>query len=474
MGEGDTVWDIRGISRRASLSRKATMCLSGLLSVLMPARSADGSRASEDTDYGGRHLGVGLKSSPARIPTLGFLAICALLSGCMLPDVCREDWPQWRGPDRTGVSREALERLVWPPVELWRENVGEGYSSVALSQGRLYTMGWSNGFDVVHCLDAAVGTRLWQHSYPCAIVDYNGPRATPAVLDGEVYTLSHEGQLHCLDAETGGLLWRTNVIDGRPRWGFCGSPLVWKNTIVLNAGGAGIAVGRNPPHRLRWRSEGSAGYSSPVRMKRGFRTLVLFFSEHGLSGVNPRNGVQKWWFPNITGFGVPDPVVCGDRVFVSSGHDEPCMMLGVRNGEPYTVWKNSNLQCERSTPIFSNGYLYGFDDGSRLCCVSVRDGSVSWSNGDLGLYEGWAISAGGKLLILGQDGHLAAIKATHTDCDSEGRRPIKVAARGPSREWPAPPAFSNGRLYCRSRCGLLVCLDLKPSAVRPGRGKKGR
>ena len=116
------------------------------------------------------------------------------------------DWPQWRGPNRDGVSHESGWLTAWPadgPRVLWRASVGAGFSSVAIADGRVYTLGNQSGTDFAYCLDAATGRVVWQHSYPCCQGSYRGPRATPTVSGGLVYTLSREGDLFCFRAATG-------------------------------------------------------------------------------------------------------------------------------------------------------------------------------------------------------------------------------------------------------------------------------
>lgn len=321
-------------------------------------------------------------------------------------------------------------------------------------------MGWKDGRDTVYCFDAVTGNEIWQHSYRCGIVDYNGPRATPTVAGGEVYTLSHEGRLHCLDAASGAVLWQKMITSGRPRWGFTGSPLVSDNAIILNAGGAGMAIDRKPPHAVLWESEGIAGYASPLIMTRQSRSVTVLFSQSGLAGIDTETGQDLWWFPESGSFNVPDPVIFKDTIFLSCGYDNPCRLLRVDEDRLSTVWENANLQSECSTAVLVGEYLYGFDDGNRLNCVDIRDGLLAWSNDKLDLHEGSVIAVGERLIVLDDDGKLVVINAAPSGCDTEGRARFTVAADSPGQQWPTPPAFSDGRLYCRSRNGLLVCLRI--------------
>jgi outer membrane protein assembly factor BamB len=142
------------------------------------------------------------------------------------------DWPQWRGPRRDGISSETGWR-AWTaggPRRVWTAQVGEGFSSVAVKGGRLYTVGNAGGKDTVYCLDAGTGRVVWRFSYPCGSGDYGGPRATPVVDGNRVYTFSREAQAHCLNAASGARVWerdlRRETGGAPPQWGFAGSPLV--------------------------------------------------------------------------------------------------------------------------------------------------------------------------------------------------------------------------------------------------------
>ena len=165
---------------------------------------------------------------------LSLLASFACLAG-----LSAADWPQWRGPDRNGLSSERIS-TNWPadgPKLLWRAEVGIGFSSIAVCQGRAYTLGNANNKDTVWCLDALTGKLLWTHCYPSRLDPQwyeGGPGATPTVLSNRVYTISKWGDFFCLDAVKGTVLWRRDLRQDhfKPnRWGFAGSPLLWRNLV---------------------------------------------------------------------------------------------------------------------------------------------------------------------------------------------------------------------------------------------------
>src|SRR5262245_20097500 len=167
-----------------------------------------------------------------RTPLILFPLSFAIGWGCR---VSAEDWPQWRGPHRNGISSERIH-TDWPadgPKILWSAGVGTGFSSVAVSQGRAYTMGNSSNIDTIWCLDALRGKELWKHSYPAQLSPQwyeGGPGATPTVDKGHVFTISKWGDVFCIDAVKGTIIWQRDLRqDGfKPnRWGYAGSPLIW-------------------------------------------------------------------------------------------------------------------------------------------------------------------------------------------------------------------------------------------------------
>jgi outer membrane protein assembly factor BamB len=191
-----------------------------------------------------------------------------------------DDWPQWRGPNGNGVSSETNWFQQWPPKELWRIDVGAAYGGLVVSEGRMYTTGWSNNQDWVHCYDAVSGERVW--SYPFCYDDsgYRGPFSTPAVAGDHVYALSKAGEACCLNRHTGELVWSKTFADGANGFGVSGSPIVDGDRVYFAAGGACVAVSRTAPYDVLWTSPAlRCGYSSPVAFRHGTMNLVAVVTE---------------------------------------------------------------------------------------------------------------------------------------------------------------------------------------------------
>src|SRR5256886_4799471 len=262
------------------------------------------------------------------------------------------DWPRWRGTDFNGISKETGWSTSWPregPKQLWKANVGTGFSSIAVSNGRAYTLGNVNDTETIYCLEANTGKVLWKHSYACS-TDPNlyegGPNATPTVDRNTVYTFSRKGHVFALDAETGNVIWSKNIHDELglkiPSWGFSGSPLVEGKLLIINAGPAGTALDK-ATGKVVWSSgKESAGYSSPLPFSNGRTRAVLLFSTKALSAVDPENGRLLWEHPWKTPWGVnaADPVIVGDKIFISSGYNQGCALLRVVGTKVSVLWRN--------------------------------------------------------------------------------------------------------------------------------------
>jgi outer membrane protein assembly factor BamB len=377
------------------------------------------------------------------------------------------DWPRWRGPNGDGISPETdwnPKALANGPKIVWKKNVGMGFSSVAIAGSSLYTMGNSKGKDVVYCLDVETGNVKWQFSYSCDLGQYPGPRATPSVDGNSVYTLSQEGDLYCLEASNGKVKWHVNVEEAfkvsSPTWGFAGSPVVDGGLLILNAGRNGIAVDKKTGEKVWVSGSGAGGYATPVLYADGGKRLAAVFGQTALYAVDTANGSAIWSFPWKTDYDVnaADPVVIGNRIFISSGYETGCALVEPDGTKARAVWGNGLIASHFSSLVRMGGHIYG-NDGSALTgrgvfrCLDIEKGKESWGT-NLGL--GSLCAAGDKLILLTAKGDLHVVEASPISY-----RVISSASGVLSSKCWTPPVFCRGRIYVRNHNGDTACVDVR-------------
>lgn len=398
------------------------------------------------------------------------LALAAL--GTLLP--ARADWPQFLGPTRNGVSAETGLTTSWPagrPTVLWQKEVGAGFSGPAVAGGRLVLFHRQGDQEIIECLDARTGKGQWKLDYPTHYQDDfgfdDGPRATPLLAEGRVFTLGAEGTLHCLDLKTGAKRWGRKLEDAyHPPKGFFGvgtSPILEGGLLVVNVGarGAGIVAFEKDTGKEAWRAtDDEASYSSPVAATVDGVRHLFFFTRAGLVSLDPRDGsvrFRKLWRSRMNAsVNAASPVVVGDRLFVSACYGAGAVLLRVGKDRADELWKgNEILSTHYGTAVCRQGFLYGFDGRqehvARLRCVELATGKVRWSKDEFGC--GSMILADSLLWIVAENGELVVVEA-----QPDGYRE-KARAAVLDKPCRAPIALSEGRLYARDE-KRLVCLSL--------------
>ncbi len=397
------------------------------------------------------------------------ILVAAAASLSFVAPVRGEDWYRWRGPRLDGISTESDWKVQWPasgPPVAWKTPLGVGFSSVAIAQGRLYTMGNEEDHDTVHCLEAASGTAVWRHKYDAPLDDREfegGPTATPTVDGDRVYTLSRQGLLFALDAATGRVCWSNDLRETTglrvPGWGFSGSPLVHGDLLLLAVGEAGVAVNKSTG-TLLWKSaDKDAGYTTPLPFQHAGQWYALIASGRNFHAVNIQTGEEWWRHRWVTSFGcnATDPIVLGDRVFLCSGYSRGAALLKLSDKEPEVLWSNKDLRAQFSSCVLIDGHLYGIDGDAphkrSLKCLSFDSGEVRWS--DDGIQAAALTASPGRLIIQGEQGELIIARVS-----PESLQPLARAQVLRGKCWTVP-VLSNGRIYCRSAEGELVCLDVR-------------
>ena len=388
------------------------------------------------------------------------------------------DWPQWRGPERNGVSSVTGLLKSWSekgPAVVWRIPGGEGFSGISIARGRAYTMFARGNTELVVCLDAATGKEVWRAQTGTNFRDRqggNGPRSTPLVAGDQVFVLSANGTFYALEAKSGAVQWKSDFAQQfgsqAPRWGFSTSPLVEGDLVLVEAGGGGgkslVAFARENG-RVIWASQGDKpSYSSPLAITVGGMRQIVFFTAEGPVAVTPAEGRLLWRHTWHTSYDVnaATPVfVAPDRIFISSGYDKGAALLRIKAGGAGVeqVWQSRVMKNHMATSVLHQGHLYGFDAGT-LKCIEAASGESAWRKRGLG--KGSLILADGHLFVLGEGGDLALVEATPVEYREKGR--VEVFK---SKCWTAP-SLSGGKLYLRDE-REIVCLDVRVEAPTPGR-----
>jgi outer membrane protein assembly factor BamB len=379
------------------------------------------------------------------------------------------DWPNWRGPTFNGISTETGWQAIWPPSGpkiLWKASIGTGFSSMAVSGGRVYAMGNIADRDVLHCFDADTGKEIWKQSYPCPLYakqHEGGPCATPTVVGEMVYTFSKDGDIVCFKSATGEIVWHKNLNKelgiAHPTWYFASSPFVTDGLIILNAGEAGIALKTDDGSVVWQGGKGPASYATAVSFTIGNKKGVIISAPDEIMGVEAATGKILWRYAWKTDWGInaANPIVVGDTVFISSGYNQGCALLKMSADGLTEVWKNKNMRNHINSSVLWKGYIYGFDGqaggGGALTCIDYAKGEVKWSQKGFG--TGSLMLADGTLIILSERGKLVTAKAS-----PEKYEELSSAQILTGKCWTVP-VLSNGRIYARNAAGDLVCVDVR-------------
>jgi len=394
------------------------------------------------------------------IKTLMSVAVIALFLSNEIVAQVGADWPQWRGPNRDGISKETGLLKQWPeqgPPLVWKATgAGGGYSSMSVANGRLYTMGLRGDREFVIAFDIATGKEVWATPHGKAYRDSrgDGPRGTPTFEAGRLYSLGGNGDLSSIDAKTGKIIWSMNVLQKfggeNIGWGISESPLVIGEKLIVNAGGPGASVValNKKDGTLIWKSQNDkAGYSSGMPVQIGDTTQVVFFTHERVVGLDLKDGKLLWDYPRVANnvANVATPVIRGNRVFLSSDYGTGAGMLEIKaDGKAQEVYFTKDMRNHHSSSILIGDHLYGFSS-SVLTAMRFDTGEVAWRDRSVG--KGSLVYADGHLYALSENGVVGLIEATPTGYVEKGRFRIQQDSLP---TW-THPIVVGGRLYLRDQ-----------------------
>ena len=440
------------------------------------------------------------------------LAACAFvaISGTIQAD----NWPQWMGPKRDGVWRETGILDKFPdggPKILWRKPIGAGYSGPAIANERVYVMDRGEntaapkegriaptplkGVERVLCLDAKSGNEIWVHQYDCPYqkISYpTGPRTTPLIHEGKVYTLGTMGNLFCLDARSGKPIWSKSLKDeykaAPPIWGHAASLLVDGRKLITLAGGDGsavVALDKDSGKEI-WKALTSEEvcYCPPTIIDAGGKRQLIIWLSETLNSLDPETGKLYWSVPypengspQRPAVNISQPRLVGDTLYVSSFYhgplavklakDKPQGEVAYRGKTLSNPAKANTLHTLMSTPGVVDGYLYGTGAEGEIQCIEAATGKRVWSDkkafrGKDALFgTAFFIRNGDRFFVFTDQGDLIIARLSPKGCEEISRANIlkpSQTARGREVVW-SHPAFAGKHMMARND-KEIVCVDL--------------
>ncbi|HEX3248468.1 MAG TPA: PQQ-binding-like beta-propeller repeat protein [Pyrinomonadaceae bacterium] len=334
-------------------------------------------------------------------------------------------WSGFRGPQRDGTVHGVKIKTDWsatPPVVLWRRPVGPAWSSFAVQGGRLYTQEQLGEEEIVVCHDLSTGKPVWKHSDRARFWESNagaGPRATPTLNNGRVYTQGATGIVNALDAATGAVVWTRNSVADTgtkvPGWGIAGSPLVVNDLVIAAASGSLVAYDLATGNQRWLGPTGGSGYSSPQLVTINGVQQVVLLNSNGAIGVSLADG-KLLWEHKWEGVPIVQPGVApnGD-LLVSVSESSGLRRLAVaQTSGAWTVqerWTSEDIYPWFNDFVVHKGHAFGFN-GSSLVCINLEDGKLKWKGKRYGYGQVILLPEQDLLLILSEQGELALAKAT--------------------------------------------------------------
>jgi len=389
------------------------------------------------------------------------LAIAALV--CLVQQSMAQtgaNWPQWRGPNRDGISKETGLLKQWPaegPALVWKATgAGRGYSSFSISNGRLYTMGLRGDREFIVAFDVATGKEAWATAHGSAFHNDqgDGPRGTPTVDGDRVYAFGGNGDLSALEARTGKIVWTKNVLKEfgarNITWGISESPLVMGNKVLVNAGGPGASIValNKSDGTVIWKSQSDeASYSSAIPLEINSITQVVFFTAERAVGLDTKDGRLLWEYskPSNRTANVATPIVRANRVFISSDYGTGGGVVEIKpDNKAEEIYFTKDMRNHHSSSVLVGDYLYGFSSAI-LTAMKFDTGEVAWRDRSVG--KGSLVYADGHLYCLSENGVVGLVEATPAGYKEKGRFRIQ---QGSLPTW-THPVVAGGRLYLRDQ-----------------------
>jgi outer membrane protein assembly factor BamB len=416
--------------------------------------------------------------------------------------VAFDDWPQWMGPKRDNIWRETGLIDKFPkdgPKIVWRTKITWGYSGPAVHNGKVYITDYQtndnvkdanfgragfNGRERIICLDEATGKEIWKKEYDCPYsISYpSGPRCTPVVENGLVYSLGAEGNLLCLKADSGEVVWEKALKEAygtkSALWGYSAHPLIDGEQLITLAGGEGshvVALNKKTGAEL-WRASSSSeqGYAPPTIINAGGVRQLILCKPTAVTSIDPATGKEYWSVPYEASNGsiIMSPIQVGDYLYVA-GYSKKSLLLKLNKEKPTVeeVWRDkarTAISPVNVQPIAIGNVIYGMDQGGALMAIEIPSGERLWETTDAvggrlaGSETAFIVKEADRFWLFNEKGELVIAKLSPKGYEELDR--VKVIepsnlAFGREVVW-SMPAFANKRAYIRND-NEIICVDLK-------------
>ena len=372
-----------------------------------------------------------------------------------------EEWPQWRGPHRDGALSAGDAPASWPEhlQVRWKVTVGEGHASPILARGRIFVFTRQQGNEIASSIDPVSGKVIWQQSYPApfkmhpaAVQHGEGPKSTPVLHDGKLFTFGISGILTCWDGDTGAVRWRKEF-QYREKWPLFGtamSPVVDRGLLIAHVGGnddGALAAFDAASGEVKWQWKGDGpAYASPIVADLGGTKQVITETQNNIVGVSASDGQLLWKIPFTTEYlqNIPSPLLYHDLVILSGLAKgifavRPSAKDGKWSAE--TVWRNTDISMYMSSPVLEDDLIFGFSHYKKgqFFCVDARTGATKWTSPPRQGDNAAVLIGGGNLILLRDDAQLVIAKAVGSSFE-----PLRNYTVADSPTWAHPLILRNG------------------------------
>ncbi len=400
---------------------------------------------------------------------ISILLICFKIGYSQSPSP--NDWYQFRGADRNGISKEDLSEINWidcKPELIWKKEIGSGFSEVLISNGIIYTMDSKktdslHGLEYIIALKEETGEEIWRAKVDSIYIDEDswgdGPRSTPVIDDHNIYSFSGHGKLNANSKKDGSLLWQIDFKkefgSTTPRWGFASSPVLVDDVLIMEAGGTDSMafMGFNKTTgKIIWSyGVGNASHDSPLLTTIEGTKQIIFANGRTLYSLLP-TGDTLWTFKMPFGGVTAMPVLIDkNQIFVSRVTNPGFFVVEIKNNKANEILRGTSMKNDYSSCVYHNGFIYGYNVAA-VRCISAETGEVSWSKRGFG--KGSLMLVNSKLFILSDKGKLAIVEAT-----PEAYTELTSVQTITGKSWTAP-SFNNGKVYLRN-LSEIACYKIK-------------